>query len=138
MALGKEADGTGRAGEKSASGLALARGGLDTVCNFLLPLTGVCVCFIFIFISCEFVFCLRVCLYESVGFLGAGVIDSYELPCRCWELNPDHLEEQAVLLTAESLLQPRCLCFDFNYYYYLLLLYFMYVLVCECRGQFGG
>jgi hypothetical protein len=36
---------------------------------------------------------------------GAGVIDGYELPCGCWELNLNPLEEQPVLLTTESSLQ---------------------------------
>jgi hypothetical protein len=37
---------------------------------------------------------------------GTGVTDSCELSCGCWELNPDSLEEQLVLLTTESSLQP--------------------------------
>jgi hypothetical protein len=35
-----------------------------------------------------------------------GVTGSCEMPCGCWELNQDHLEEQSVLLTAEPSLQP--------------------------------
>jgi hypothetical protein len=35
-----------------------------------------------------------------------GVTDSCELPCWCWELNLDPLEEQPVLLTTEPSLQP--------------------------------
>jgi hypothetical protein len=32
---------------------------------------------------------------------GTIVIDSYNLPCVCWELEPGPLEEQPVLLTIE-------------------------------------
>ena len=42
----------------------------------------------------------------SIGSPGTEVIDSCELPCRCWELNPGHLEEQLVLLTPEPCTQP--------------------------------
>jgi hypothetical protein len=34
------------------------------------------------------------------------IIDGYELPCGCWELNSGPLEEQTVLLTSEFSLQP--------------------------------
>ena len=34
--------------------------------------------------------------------LGPLELDSCELPCGCWELNPDLLEEHSVLLTAEQ------------------------------------
>jgi hypothetical protein len=34
------------------------------------------------------------------------VTDSCELPCGCWELNPDPLEEQPVFLSTEPSLQP--------------------------------
>ena len=43
-----------------------------------------------------------VCLCEGVGFSGAGVTDSGEPPCGCWELNLGPLEE---LLTTESSFQ---------------------------------
>ena len=46
-------------------------------------------------------FCLDACLCEGVGSPGTGVIDSCELPCECWELNPGTLEKQPVLSTAE-------------------------------------
>jgi hypothetical protein len=35
------------------------------------------------------------------------VTDSCELPFRCWELTPDHLKEQPILLTAEPSLQSQ-------------------------------
>jgi hypothetical protein len=38
-------------------------------------------------------FCLPVCLCERVGFPEAGVRDSWELLCDCWELNLGPLEE---------------------------------------------
>jgi hypothetical protein len=37
---------------------------------------------------------------------GTGVIDSCEVPCACWELNPDPLQWQQVLLRTEPSLQP--------------------------------
>jgi hypothetical protein len=36
---------------------------------------------------------------------GILIIDDYEPPCGCWELNSGPLEEQSVLLTAEQSLQ---------------------------------
>lgn len=34
------------------------------------------------------------------------ITDGCEPPCRCWELNSGHSEEQAMLLTSEPSLQP--------------------------------
>ena len=31
---------------------------------------------------------------EGVRSSGVGVIDGYELPCRCWEVNPRRIQEQ--------------------------------------------
>lgn len=31
-----------------------------------------------------------------VGSLGTRVINNYELPYECWELNPDPLQEQQI------------------------------------------
>ena len=42
---------------------------------------------------------------------GTGVTDSRELPCGCWELNLDPLEEQPVLLTTEPSLQSQSFVF---------------------------
>jgi hypothetical protein len=39
------------------------------------------------------------------------IIDGCEPPCGCWELNSEPLEEQPVLLTAKSSLQPPPLFF---------------------------
>ena len=52
-------------------------------------------------------FCPHVHLCEGVRSSEAGVTGSGESPCGCWELNPDPLEEQSVLLTAEPTLQPQ-------------------------------
>ena len=49
---------------------------------------------------------LRVCLCEDDRSPGTGVLDSYDLPCGCWELNSSPLEKQPVLLTTEPSLQP--------------------------------
>jgi hypothetical protein len=35
------------------------------------------------------------------------IIEGYELPCGCWKLNSEPLEEQSVLLTTEPSLQPQ-------------------------------
>jgi hypothetical protein len=47
-------------------------------------------------------FCWHVCLCEGVRSPETGVIDSCELPCGYWELNPGPLEEQVVLLTDKT------------------------------------
>ena len=44
---------------------------------------------------------------KGVGSPETGVTDSCELPFKCWELKLSPLEEEAVLLTAESSLQPN-------------------------------
>ena len=55
--------------------------------------------------------CIHVCMYVCVRVSGTRVIDSCELPCECWELNLDPLEEKPVLLTVEPPLQPQTLTF---------------------------
>jgi hypothetical protein len=50
-------------------------------------------------------------MYAGVGSPGAGVTDICELPCGYWELKSDHLEEQAVLLTAGTSLQSLDSCY---------------------------
>lgn len=48
------------------------------------------------------------CLQRPEGCIGSsetGVTDGCELPCVCWELNLDALEEQPVLLVTETPLQ---------------------------------
>lgn len=63
------------------------------------------------------VFCLHVCMCttlvcylkrpeEGIRFTATGVTDICELLCVCWELNPDSLENQAVLLTMKASLWP--------------------------------
>lgn len=54
--------------------------------------------------------CLHVCLVQNMHEVleeimrGCAVLLELELQsCMCWELNPDSLEEQLVLLTTESL-----------------------------------
>lgn len=48
------------------------------------------------------------CLVSSktVRSPGTGVTDSHKLPCGGWELNLSSLEEQPVLVTVESSLEP--------------------------------
>jgi len=41
-----------------------------------------------------------------IRFPGAGITDSCKLPCGCWDLNSNPLEEQPVVLTTEPSLQP--------------------------------
>lgn len=43
---------------------------------------------------------------EGARYPGTGVTDGYELPNRCWELDPSPLQEQPALLTAEP--APQC------------------------------
>jgi hypothetical protein len=64
--------------------------------------------FKFTFILYASVICLHVHLYEISHFV---VIDSCELPCRCWELNPGPLEEESVLLTSKPSFQPAIWAF---------------------------
>jgi hypothetical protein len=40
------------------------------------------------------------------------IIDGYEPPCGCWELNSGPLKEQTVLLISEPSLQPLCFSFE--------------------------
>lgn len=42
-----------------------------------------------------------------VRVLDPGVKNSCELSCGTWELNPDFLEGQSVLVTAQPSLQPQ-------------------------------
>jgi hypothetical protein len=60
---------------------------------------------LFIFILCILVFCLHLCV--GIRSFGAGVRDSCELSCGCWELNPSFSDQQPVLLTTEPSLQTH-------------------------------
>jgi hypothetical protein len=42
---------------------------------------------------------------QDIGFHVTGVIDSYKLPCMCWELNLDPLQEYLILLAIQLSLQ---------------------------------
>lgn len=42
---------------------------------------------------------------EGTGCPGTGVTDGCELPCMHWDLNPDPLQEQPVVITAEPSVQ---------------------------------
>lgn len=49
---------------------------------------------------------------EGTGFHGSGVVDGYDLPSRCLELNLGLLQEQPAFLSADLLLQPqKCHCY---------------------------
>lgn len=48
---------------------------------------------------------------EDVRSSGTGITERCDSPCGCWELNPDPLAEQPVLLMAESSLQPQDFCY---------------------------
>lgn len=52
------------------------------------------------------VICLHACQYEGVGSPEGRVTGSCELPRGYWELSPHPLEEQSVLSTTETSLQP--------------------------------
>lgn len=45
---------------------------------------------------------------DGAGSSGDGVLDSRELSCVCWELNPGHLELEQVLLTCLFSLRTVC------------------------------
>jgi hypothetical protein len=61
---------------------------------------------IFILFSKMCIGVLTACMsVQGIRYPGTGVTDSFELPCRYWELNSGLLEEQLVLLTAEPFLQ---------------------------------
>ena len=69
--------------------------------------------YLFLFhVRCWCFACMYVCVKEGVESPGVKVIDSCELPCGCWELNQDLLEEQPVILTAELFLQALKLIFS--------------------------
>ena len=51
-------------------------------------------------------FVLHVWVPGTQGCPGTEVIDSFELPSGCWELNPDPLEEPLLLLTTQPSFQP--------------------------------
>lgn len=58
--------------------------------------------FLFLFYAlCALVFSLYVCLCTGAGSSGIRVIDSFELTCGYWELNPGLLEEQSVFIISE-------------------------------------
>jgi hypothetical protein len=59
----------------------------------------------YLYILYALVFCMHVCLCESVRSPGTGIIDRCKLRCGYQELNQDPLEEQLVFLTIASL-QP--------------------------------
>jgi hypothetical protein len=49
---------------------------------------------------------LQACMPSGQRRVPDLIIDGYEPPCCCWELNSGPLEEQPVLLTSEPSLQP--------------------------------
>ena len=51
------------------------------------------------------------CMCEGVKSPKTGVTDCCELPCGCWEVNWDPLEEQSVFLTTEPFFQPHHIAF---------------------------
>ena len=66
----------------------------------------------------NWVFCLHICLCltrpeEGIKSIfncrGIVATDGCELPCGCWQLDLGPLQEQPVLLTTESSLQPHSL-----------------------------
>ena len=71
------------------------------VCFFAFNVYG---CFVCIYVHVHS-WCLQR-LENGARSSGTGVKDGCEPPCVCWELNPDPLEEQLVLLNAEPFLQP--------------------------------
>lgn len=48
---------------------------------------------------------------DGGGSPGSDVTDTCEPPCGCWELNPNSLEEEHVLFTADPYLELHNVCF---------------------------
>lgn len=57
---------------------------------------------------------------------GIRVTGGYKLPSRCWELNPDPLQEKSMFLTSESL---------FAFFQSIIIYWVLCVPWCTCRGQ---
>lgn len=74
---------------------------------------------------------------ESIRSLETTVTDGCWPPNRCWELNPDLLEGQTVLLTTEPSLQPvllKKLLYTIYLFVYLCVCYVgVHVYVCARR-----
>jgi hypothetical protein len=62
-----------------------------------------------------------VCLLTHQKRESYPITGGCEPPCGCWKLNSGHLEEQSVLLTTESSLQPTCV---------LILSFYVHILLC--------
>jgi hypothetical protein len=60
------------------------------------------------------------------------ITDGFEPPCGCWELNPGPLEEQSVLLAAESSLQAQGYCLLKRFIDLLLACVCVCVRACVC------
>jgi hypothetical protein len=65
--------------------------------------------FIALFILCIWIHCH--CLQTQQKRASDPITDGCEPPCGCWNLNSGPLEEQSVLLTTESSLQPQWVLF---------------------------
>jgi hypothetical protein len=72
--------------------------------------------FIFIFLKIyKFIYYIEVhcsCLQTHQKRASDLITDGCEPPCGCWDLNSGPLEEQSVLLTAETSLQPLHIIFN--------------------------
>lgn len=89
---------------------AIGHGLVDPIVGFaLLLFSGVGDDYIFIhFIFTSYVYECFACVCDCAPHAcKPGVTDGYQLQCGCQELNLGRLEDQSVLLTAESSLQPR-------------------------------
>jgi len=79
-------------------------------------------------------FCLHVCLCEGVRSPVTGIIDICEGLYECWDLNLGTLEEQPVLLTTESFLQPW-----YNLFFFFINLSISYLhFECYSLSRFPG
>jgi len=66
----------------------------------------VCVCVCVSVCACVFVYMCPWRPEEGIRYPGTGVKDGFIPSCVCWELNQGLLQEQLMLLTADSSLQP--------------------------------
>ena len=72
-------------------------------------------CFVCMHVCAPYVCLLPEYTIEGIKSPRMRVTDSYELPCKCWQLNLGPLEEQPVLLTTEPSFSPFSLCFKTDY-----------------------
>ena len=67
---------------------------------------------------------------DGGGSPGSDVTDTCEPPCGCWELNPNSLEEEHVLFTADPYLELHNVCLNSYLCVWVFCLYVCLYMVC--------